>query len=433
MSNKKPRIYASCKAGCNWETIHRSEFESAYPYVPVHLNEDGILNIERNIRYKIYNKSAYTDKYGFSIKINVNGTIITINNPEFDKYQNYVFFKLLELVPNHLGSNKAAMIYELNGVRTAQVIDGDIDLVSYSVSFASSTGEVSGDGVDKFTFSKVETSGSETLKQVSLEVVGGLVKLTGDTQFIKDYEVTTGLDEETGEIIAADFLSIEWKTTCTPSEEDVNTGVTHTLVSGSEECWGSFAEAKYTLGLHYEIVDYSWDEVDDNAILSSTSVSGSTYTANYCLFNVYVENLERALICNDDVTFEVEYMHDDPTPIFTIYNYLTPSADLTTLDIQLTESQKAEILKDVEHTILKLTGASSRNIYFYYTGYKFGSYYYTTTIESKTYTMTIANNSVGQIIATISEVSGGTGGGVSEERVQEMIDNSIGGVLGGDY
>ena len=413
MSNRKPKIFASCKAGCNWETIHRSEFESAYPYVPVYLNQDGVLNIERNIRYKIYNKSAYTDKYGFSIKINVNGTIVTLNNPTYDKYQNYVFFKLLEFVPNYLGTNKAAMIYELNGVRKTQVIDGDIGLVTYNVEFNPITGEVSGDGVDKFTFSKVETSGGETLKRVSLDIRAGSVELTGDTQFVEDYEVSTGMSEETGEIVAADFIYIQWKTTCTPNEEDVNTGVTHTLVSGSEECWGSFAEAKYTLASHYAIVDYKWDEVDDNAILSSTSVSGSTYTANYCVFNVYVENLERALICNDDVTFEVEYIHDDPTPIFTIYNYLTPSADLTTLDIQLTESQKSEILKDVEHTILKLTGASSRNIYFYYTGYKFGSYYYTTTIESKTYTMTIANNSVGQIVARISEVSGGDTGGIT--------------------
>lgn len=409
MSNRKPKIFASCKAGCNWETIHRSEFETAYPYVPVYLNQDGVLNVERNIRYKIYNKNAYTSTYGFKIKINASGTIITLSNPEFDKYKNYVFFKFLDFVPNYLGMG-TAMIYELNDERGVKFMEGNVGLVSYNVTFDSTTGVVSGNGTDKFTYTKVEKPSSELLKQVTLEVEGDSVVLRGDTEFVEDYDYTTGLEEGTDKIISVNFISITWKTTYTPTANDEYVNTAHTIVSGSQTNNSRTATARYTIPAHYEITDYSWVETYDDYVLSSTSVNGSTYTANYCVFSVYVEDLERALICNDDVTFMVEYIHDDPVPIVTIYSQLPSSGDLATLHFSLSESQKAEILKDVEHTILKLTGSSRRTIYFYYTGSKFGSYYYTTTIDSKTYTMTIANTSTGRITATILEVSGGTGG-----------------------
>lgn len=310
MSNRKPRIYSHCKAGCNWETIHRSEFESAYPYVPVYLNEDGILNVERNIRYKIYNKNAYTSTYGFKIKINASGTIITIDNPEFDKYQNYVFFKFLDFVPNYLGTGSTAMIYELNNVRGVKLIENEVALVSYSVTFDTSTGEVSGDGTDKFTYTKVQKPSTELLKEVSLEIVNDEVVLKGDTEFVEDYDYVTGLEEGTDKIISATFISITWKTTYTPTENDEYVGAAHTIVSGSQSNTSTIATARYTIPAHYEITDYSWVETYDDYVLSSTSVSGSTYAANYCVFNVYVEDLERALICNDDVAFEVKSVSD---------------------------------------------------------------------------------------------------------------------------
>lgn len=304
MSNRKPKIFASCKAGCNWETIHRSEFESAYPYVPVYLNQDGVLNVERNIRYKIYNKNAYTSTYGFKIKINASGTIITLSNPEFDKYQNYVFFKFLDFVPNYLGMG-TAMIYELNNVRGVKFIEGNVGLVSYNVTFDSTTGEVSGNGTDKFTYTKVEKPSSELLKQVTLEVEGDSVVLRGDTEFVEDYDYTTGLEEGTDKIISVNFISITWKTTYTPTANDEYVNTAHTIVSGSQTNNSRTATARYTIPAHYEITEYSWVETYDNYVLAGTSLSGSTYTANYCVFNVYVEDLERALICNDDVQFEV--------------------------------------------------------------------------------------------------------------------------------
>ena len=54
MATDKPKIYGTCKAGCRWETIHKQDFEDAQPFVRINPNTDGIYELKKGIKYKIY-------------------------------------------------------------------------------------------------------------------------------------------------------------------------------------------------------------------------------------------------------------------------------------------------------------------------------------------------------------------------------------------
>ena len=57
MSNL-PKIYGNCKAGCLWETVHRSEFEKSASIVKVFPNEDGAYTLDIGKKYKIKAKDG---------------------------------------------------------------------------------------------------------------------------------------------------------------------------------------------------------------------------------------------------------------------------------------------------------------------------------------------------------------------------------------
>jgi hypothetical protein len=118
--------------------------------------------------------------------------------------------------------------------------------------------------------------------------------------------------------------------------------------------------------------------------------------------------------------------------IVPIYETLTDGDDLTQLTIILTSEQTEEIRNDIEHTILKLYNANSsglREVYFYYVEQKYGSTYYQTVSQGKSYVLFTPMSTGISNTVTISELTSG----VTEEQVQEMIDNSIGTLLQGDY
>lgn len=115
-----------------------------------------------------------------------------------------------------------------------------------------------------------------------------------------------------------------------------------------------------------------------------------------------------------------------------IYETLNGEDDLTQLTITLTPEQAEEIRKDLEHTILKLYNASSsglREVYFYYVETKYGHRYYQTVSQGKSYVLSTDMSTGSPNTVTIYELTSG----VTEEQVQEMIDNSIGTILQGDY
>lgn len=107
-------------------------------------------------------------------------------------------------------------------------------------------------------------------------------------------------------------------------------------------------------------------------------------------------------------------------PIVTIYDTLNGETNITTLNIILTAEQATEIRKDLEHTILKLYNASSsglREVYFYYVETKYGTNYYYTVSQGKTYVLTTAMSTGSPSTVTIYELSSG----VTEEQVNDLI------------
>lgn len=70
MSNK-PKIYATCKAGCLWETIHRSEFEKAMPYIPIAIPESGEVFLEVGSNYQLFKQTSYVTTWGMTIVFKV--------------------------------------------------------------------------------------------------------------------------------------------------------------------------------------------------------------------------------------------------------------------------------------------------------------------------------------------------------------------------
>lgn len=75
----KPRIYANCKAGCLWETIHREEFERSAAIVAVK-KEYGVFRLEPKKTYRIRKTTdLFSSDYGFIITLNY-----TLNGEEYE-------------------------------------------------------------------------------------------------------------------------------------------------------------------------------------------------------------------------------------------------------------------------------------------------------------------------------------------------------------
>ena len=98
----KPNIFATCKAGCLWETVHKSDFEKSACAVALVPNEDGLFILEKGKTYKI--KKVSKTGYGFSLYIRERevgssstsyGTQITLPT-EVDKYEDYFKIRLLD-------------------------------------------------------------------------------------------------------------------------------------------------------------------------------------------------------------------------------------------------------------------------------------------------------------------------------------------------
>ena len=141
MSNKKPRIYGHCDAGCRWETVHKSDFVRAVQYVEIPMTDDGI-EFEVGNKYKIY-----------SHKNTVIDTVIYIDLPwvyfgeeaktalpttlEADEYRDYYYFELLdaqyEVVSSGSTIGNLKFTYEVNGSRQTTTIENVLIGSSYKI------------------------------------------------------------------------------------------------------------------------------------------------------------------------------------------------------------------------------------------------------------------------------------------------------------
>ena len=329
MSNRKPRIYASCKAGCNWETIHRSEYEDGYPYAPVLLGYDGTFNVEIGKKYKVFKKDEYTDTYGFTFDIYFNGTAHTITiTPEFDNLRNYVYFTLLDVRTNE--NYQTIVVYEINDKAETKVVDnGFYSIRKFSCLFNETDGSVYGNGESLFNYSYKEESNYSFLKQLSVYTTlkgGGKfydiynnkwvtteeyydgVK-TGDYEFIERLE--TLYDEKTHK---HHIINITWKDSYTNAN-----GSNYSLVSNEIEIienddplkYMETAEAHYVVDAICVVDTHSWKEYTGYVFVRE-EVNGNDYIAYYradkeiSTYSVKCVGCNNAYILNDEKTTMVK-------------------------------------------------------------------------------------------------------------------------------
>lgn len=120
----KPRINATCAAGCLWETVHKQDFLNACSFVKLTgADNEWLLDLGR--QYKIISENVAGVGYGFTItfkyKDNGTETLYNFTIPHEDKYANYVVFKLLEASAN---GTTLTLVYEIAGVRYLETITG---------------------------------------------------------------------------------------------------------------------------------------------------------------------------------------------------------------------------------------------------------------------------------------------------------------------
>ena len=124
MSNK-PKIYASCKAGCNWETVHKSDFEASASHIRQNIGEDGKCFLVTGKEYKIFAEKNESNQFTCSIRFAylANGveTLFAITHTNEDKYADSFVFRLLDAVAT---STAITLVYEIAGVRYSETISG---------------------------------------------------------------------------------------------------------------------------------------------------------------------------------------------------------------------------------------------------------------------------------------------------------------------
>ena len=320
MSNK-PKIYASCKAGCNWETIHRGEFETSFPYVEIRKDRTNGFTLKKGVKYKIFNSS--NESYVFNLKIRLGNNTITIPNPKFNEFSDYIFFKLLDvkLTQNY----KTQIIYELNDevLFLETFTEGFADISRFLVYYNQTTRSLNGSHTSYFTYTDKEVADEEKrvyvdfMVKTTYDMVNTMYRtyrwIAGDTGFVEEWELNYDYK----------VSKLKWKNTYTDSNN-----ITYTFnesgdvqyhnnanSTSSEKCIAS-ASAVYTGSTHYEVDTYSWQEVVGNRTLVGQEDDGTTFygyyhqtsetdidTSNY---ECYVVNTDRVLIVNDAVNVSVE-------------------------------------------------------------------------------------------------------------------------------
>lgn len=117
----KPKIHATCKAGCLWETVHKDDFDKSAAFIRQYPNDSGFFFLEKGKEYKIFapkdTNNQFTCFLNFSYYDNggYNNTF-TFSIENSDKYAESFIFKLVatELAENNYD---CYIVYEVAGVR----------------------------------------------------------------------------------------------------------------------------------------------------------------------------------------------------------------------------------------------------------------------------------------------------------------------------
>ena len=124
--DNKPKVYSTCKAGCEWETVHKEDFEKSAAYIPVNWSEnEGNYYLSSVKEYKIFAPKNADNNFTCSIvyKYKDNGVLQNhaIAWTNADKYADSFVFRLLEVI---YGATEITLVYEIAGKRYAETIMG---------------------------------------------------------------------------------------------------------------------------------------------------------------------------------------------------------------------------------------------------------------------------------------------------------------------
>lgn len=113
-----PKIYGTCPAGCQWETVHKSEFEASaslirrYPSMLLINGETRqLFQLELGKEYKIFsdkNEDGIFNAHLFLMQFN--GAMRTLDYNVEDEYADSIIVRLLE-------ANSEKIVYEIAGIR----------------------------------------------------------------------------------------------------------------------------------------------------------------------------------------------------------------------------------------------------------------------------------------------------------------------------
>lgn len=134
MSNK-PKIYATCPAGCLWETVHKDDLNEL-AYCVKQVVGGGKYGLVVGKTCRAWNENHSADEWGFTADLVVQYITTTvvktdtyaIELPEFDKFSQGVKFKLLgvdffeSFVSNGAATWSGKMILEINDERYEYVV-----------------------------------------------------------------------------------------------------------------------------------------------------------------------------------------------------------------------------------------------------------------------------------------------------------------------
>jgi hypothetical protein len=130
----KPNIFAYCKAGCPWETVHRDEFEKSAAYIKQYPYGDGY-TLEAGKTYRIntiHNSNEFVGFWAFSLTImarwNTGGVWETVEKivtlPEFDTYAQSVTIRFHEIYNTimNVPQTHISCQYDLNDERKLEIL-----------------------------------------------------------------------------------------------------------------------------------------------------------------------------------------------------------------------------------------------------------------------------------------------------------------------
>ena len=133
MSNK-PKIHATCKAGCLWETVHLDDFKRSASIVELPKNEIGSVIVDMQPQtYRIATERSKfgTDTYDCGVTVYaddsgnpflLDGKVAMSIDIPFDEYRDYFDFEILRLTTT---GTDLTLVYEINGERkTKTMADG---------------------------------------------------------------------------------------------------------------------------------------------------------------------------------------------------------------------------------------------------------------------------------------------------------------------